>query len=398
MKPRQNLKETYLLLILAGIQFTHILDFMIIMPLGPQLMRVFTIDPQQFSLIVSVYTFSAGISSFFSALFVDKMDRKVYLMYSYIGFILGTILCGLAPGYSYLLGGRIIAGAFGGLINGSLFSIIGDLIPYERRGRATGLVMSAFSFASVAGVPIGLYLSTLMDWRLPFFALGGLSFLILLFSAFYLPSIKGHIKTHVVHPIKTVLAIFRNTNHLWSFSLIVSIVFAGFSVIPYIAPYMVFNIGLTEHELSYVYLVGGGATLISARIIGFLSDKYGPAKVFMSVATLSMVPIYIVTNLQQVEMWIALCVSALFFVLVSGRFIPGMTLIMSSVYPESRGGFLSINSSLQQVGSGFAALLSGFIIQKNAAGHLEHYNIVGYIAIGFTLIAIMVSTKLKKMS
>jgi predicted MFS family arabinose efflux permease len=398
MKFRANLKETYLLLILAGIQFTHILDFMIIMPLGPQLMRVLTIDPQQFSLIVSVYTFSAGISSFFSALFVDKVDRKVYLLYSYIGFILGTVLCGLAPNYEYLLAARVIAGAFGGLINGSLFSIIGDLVPYERRGKATGLVMSAFSLASVAGVPIGLYLSTLMDWRLPFFSLGGLSFLILLFSAFYLPPIKGHIKTHVSHPIKTVLAIFRNVNHLWSFSLIISMVFAGFSVIPYIAPYMVFNVGLTESELSYIYLVGGGSTLISARIIGVMSDKYGSAKVFITVATLSVVPIYIVTNIQRVEMWVALCVSALFFVLVSGRFVPGMTLIMSSVYPESRGGFLSINSSLQQVGSGFAALLSGFIIQKNASGQLENYNIVGYIAIGCTLSAILVSTKLKRIS
>ncbi|MCB1158771.1 MAG: MFS transporter [Leptospiraceae bacterium] len=398
MKPKLKIKEWQLLALLACIQFTHILDFVIIMPLGPQLMKFFSINPRQFGLIVSSYTFSAGFAGLVSALFIDKFDRKASLNTSYLGFIIGTLSCGFAPSYETLLLARTLAGAFGGVLGATIFSIVGDLIPYERRGKATGTIMSAFSVASVAGVPIGLYLATLFTWRMPFYSLAAISTIIILFSHFLHPPVREHLtrKPKNPHnPFKALLAIFRNPNHLWSFSLIMTLMFAGFSVIPFIAPYLVSNVGLSEKQLAYVYLFGGGATFFTARIIGSLADKFGKQPVFMTIAGLSMVPIIIVTNLPKLEILYVLLATTLFFILVSGRFIPAMAMITSSVHPENRGGFMSVNSSIQQVSAGLASLISGMILVESSNKELLNYPKVGIMACCATVICIFISRKLK---
>ncbi|MCB1193406.1 MAG: MFS transporter [Leptospiraceae bacterium] len=396
---KKNIIEWQLLLLLSCVQFTHILDFMIIMPLGPQLMRILNISPREFGLLVSSYTFSAGFAGFISAVFIDKFDRKTVLNTAYLGFILGTFLCAVSHTYHFLLLARILAGAFGGIIGAGIFSIIGDLIPYERRGKATGTVMSAFSFASVAGVPLSLYLAATFNWQFPFFMLSVLSFVVLIFSYFLMPSVTEHIERrkyhHLHNPIQALFAIFHNTNHLWSFGLIMTMMFAGFSVIPYIAPYMVSNVGISEKELSYIYLLGGGATIFTARIIGTLADRFGKQKVFMVIAFFSIFPILIITNLGKVGIVLALMATTLFFILVSGRFIPAMALITSSVHPENRGGFMSVNSSIQQISAGVASLVSGLILVKTSSGELIHYPIIGYIAVLSTIICIFLSRKLK---
>ncbi|MEM7179438.1 MAG: MFS transporter [Spirochaetota bacterium] len=391
-------QEKLLLAILACIQFSHILDFVIIMPLGPQLMRVFSIGPSEFGWIVSSYTFSAGASGFLSAILIDKFDRKHFLNFAYAGFLIGTLLCGFSESYTFLLLARILAGAFAGIVNSCTFAYIGDKIPYERRGKASGVVMSAFSVASVAGVPLGLILSTKYNWRVPFYSLFVLGSIFGFVSLFLLPNSTKHLEqgeNNKLSPLASLFAIFNNRNHIVAFAFIMCITFSSFSVIPYIATYMVFNTGMAEKALSYVYLIGGGSTLVTARIIGRLSDTYGKATTFRTVASFSIIPIIAITHLSKIPLLYILCISTLFFILVSGRMIPAMAMITSSVSSKNRGSFMSINSSMQQLASGMASTISGLIIHKTTSGSLQNYNYVGYLACIFILISVCIAGKLR---
>ena len=186
-------KERILLLLLASINFTHILDFMVMMPLGNFLMPYFKITPQLFSFVVAAYSIAAAVSGFSAAFFVDRFDRKKVLLFGYIGYIIGTICCGLAPNYALLLTLRIVAGLFGGLIGAQVMSIVADSFPYEKRGQAMGILFSAFSLASIVGVPFALFLADSISWHAPFILIGVLGILIIPAVMKYLPSMTGHI-------------------------------------------------------------------------------------------------------------------------------------------------------------------------------------------------------------
>ncbi|WP_071887746.1 MFS transporter [Rufibacter sp. DG15C] len=394
------LRESWLLFILAAIQFTHIMDFVIMMPLGPQLMRVFQISPREFGFLVSAYTFSAAISGFLSAFFIDRFDRKYALLALYLGFTLGTLACALAPTFGFLLVARVLAGAFGGVLGALVLSIIGDSIPEERRGAATGKVMAAFSIASIGGIPIGLYLASHASWHAPFYLLTGLCVLVLFMAWRMLPNMREHLVHHFPqHPGKVIMTIFTSANCLWAFALMVTLSLAGFTVVPFLSPYMVANVGFEEAELSYIYLFGGLATVVTSQLAGKLADRFGKKRVFMIAALFSVIPILIVTNLPQVPHWQAFVMTTLFFIVFGARFVPAMSLITSSVEPRLRGSFMSVNSSVQQLASGLAAFLAGLII-TNAPGQddLIGFWKVGLIATFFTIVSMWVVTKLKKVS
>lgn len=396
MTPSAPVNEKSLVLLLAAIQFTHIMDFMIMMPLGPQLMRVMLISPQQFGLLVSAYTLTAAIAALAVAFYTDRFDRRHTLAFLYVGFVVSTLLCAIAPGYWQLLAARAIAGAFGGVAGATVHSIIGDAIPEQRRGAATGMVMSAFALSSIIGVPIGLVLAAHWSWRAPFFLLVAVSALVLVVAWKILPSMRGHIiegKTH--RPLQQMKAVFGDANHLRAFAFMFTLMFAGFSVIPFISPYMVANVGLKETDLPYLYLFGGLATAFSSRYIGKLADRHGKRQIFTLIGLISIAPLLITTNLPPVPVWVAICASVIFMVFVSGRFVPAMALVISSVRPHLRGGFMSINSAVQQFGLGAASFLAGTLIGHDAGGTLTRYWLVGFIAVGATLLAIALAWRVK---
>ena len=394
-----NISERLLVFVLAAIQFTHVLDFMIIMPLGPQLMRVMLISPQQFGLLVSAYTLAAAVAALAVAFYTDRFDRRKTLLFLYAGFVISTLLCGIAPGYSALLAARAIAGAFGGLAGATVHSIIGDAIPEQRRGAATGMIMSAFALSSIIGVPIGLFLAAHFSWRAPFLFLVVVSTLVLILTWKILPPMRGHIVEGESHrPLDQMNAVFGTANHLRAFVFMFALMFAGFSVIPFIAPYMVANVGLKETDLPYLYFFGGLATVFSSRYIGKLADRHGKRQMFTVIAAISIVPLLITTNLPPVPVPVAIGASVIFMLFVSGRFVPAMALMISSVEPRLRGGFMSINSAIQQLGLGAASLLAGSIIGHGAAGTLTRYWLVGFIAVGATLLAIALAWRVKPVS
>ncbi|NBV82630.1 MFS transporter [bacterium] len=393
MKKNQNL----LLFILAAISFTHILDFVIMMPLGPQLMRIFDIGPSVFASIVSSYTFSAGIFGFLGAFLLDRFDRKSAVLVLYLGFLAGTFGCAVADSHHWLVGARIVAGAFGGMLSALIFSVIGDVFPESQRGRATGVVMSSFSVASVAGVPLGLWAASNWGWHSPFFGIGCLGLLVAIVAWAAMPSMTAHIQAGkpVIYPMGLIARTLRSPNELWAILLNFLLVFSGFSLIPYISTYLVENVGLAENHLSWVYLCGGALTFFTSPIIGRLSDRFGKRRTFLVIALLALLPILGLPVMPRWPVGLMLIMTTMFFILVSGRFVPAMAMVTSSVPGERRGSFMSIATAVQQLGSGIGASVAGLIIVRGTGGELHRYGWVGILSGIVTVMSIFVAYRIK---
>lgn len=388
-------KEKIYVLILAAIQIAHILDFVIMMPLGPRFMRVFNISPVEFSSLVSSYTFSAGIVGFFGALYADHFDRKKFLLFNFTGFIAGTYMCAISTNFTSLLVARIIAGAFGGVLNACVLSLVAELIPFQRRGNAMGVVMSSFSVSSVVGIPIGLYIANSFDWHYTFYFICILSSLFWIMSLILLPSVKVNRPKSFMENLRKFRAVFKR-DYIEAFCLTSSLAFGIFNVIPFIAPYLVRNVGFKESNLPLMYLCGGIGTIITARIVGKLTDKIGSFTVFRFLALISILPILALTNLPQMATWAVLIVTTLFTMFASARFIPALTMVSGVVKPEERGTFMSLENAGRQFASGLASQTAGLIIGSTASGALTGYNIVGVICVTSSVIAILIASHIRK--
>ena len=388
--------EWFLLLTLLAINFTHIMDFMMMMPLGPQFMRLFHITPQQFGMLVSTYTFSAAAAGFVSAFWVDRFDRKHTLLFLYAGFALATLSCALADSYWMLLLARAVAGGFGGIVGATVLAIVGDVIPAKRRGTAMGTVMSAFSLSAVAGVPGGLLLAEHFGWQGPFLFIAAVAVPLWLAANVVIPPLRGHVQPHRSRTAWQQLRfMYGQALHLRAFALMASLMFAGFSVIPFLSPYMVATVGIGEADLKYIYLCGGLATLFSARLIGWLADHIGKVRMFVIVAVLALPAILRLTHWQAAPLALTLSVTTYFMVFVSGRLVPAMAIVTGAVAPQHRGSFMSFNSATQQLAAGLAAFGGGLMLHKDATGALQGYDLVGYAACGFTLLCIWLALRLR---
>lgn len=396
--PPKVFNEKLLLLILAIIQFTHIIDFMIIMPLGAQLMEIFAISPQQFSLIVSSYAGSAFVMGLLSALFIDRFDRKTAILVLYIGFTIGTLACSFADSYYFFLLARSFTGAFGGILAALVLSIIGDVIPFERRAQATGTVMTAFSAASVVGVPAGLYLAAEFGWRMPFVVVGVVAAVVSVMIYFVAPSMRKHLESGKVQrsKLKIITNITTDPNQLRALAFNLILILGHFSIIPFIAPYMQLNIGFSDYQITYIYIIGGLLTVFLLPFFGKLSDKFGNPQIFTIASIGALVSIFMITNLPPVSIPLALVVTSSFFVVASGRTVPATTLVTSVVKPESRGSFMSVRSSLVELGLAVSSALAGMVIAEDpVTGQLLNYQYVGYFAMGASLIAIFMVWRLR---
>ena len=389
------MREGWILFLLAIVQFTHIVDFMIIMPLGAQLMEILSITPRQFSWIVSVYAFSAFGSGLISAYFLNRFDRKVALLTLYIGFTLGTLACGFAPNYIFLLLARAVTGAFGGLLGALVISIVADMVPLERRSSAMGLIMTAFSAASILGVPAGIYFAASFSWHAPFIILAVLSVITWLVIWAVFPNFTKHIQDKREQQSNVFRLIFKDKNQQRALFFTIILMLGHFSVIPFIAPYMQMNIGFSDYEISYIYLFGGIMTVIMLPLVGRLSDKYGNAFVFTVASCFAICSLFMLTNLPKVSIPVALAVTCSFFIVASGRSVPAMTLVTAVVKPEHRGGFMSVRASVAELGLALSSGIAGLIIIEQPDGTLGHYNWVGYLAIGMSILAVWFAKKLK---
>jgi predicted MFS family arabinose efflux permease len=414
-------QEKRLLYVLASIMFAHIVDFMVMMPQGPMLQRHLGISADQFGVLVSSYTFAAALSGLVCALLLDQFDRKRSLMVLTTLFSLSTLACALAWDYGSLLVARAMAGAFGGVLGAVVNTVVGDHVPPERRGRAGGILSSAFALSTVAGVPLSLLVSSHAGdlnlswlhpnegWRLPFVLIAILGFWAVYWVGRVLPSKSfstGAAPAAAQSGLQGLSLMVRrlvqtasDKQHLWAIAFGCSVLFSSFSVIPYLTLYGIGTLHFPEKMLSLMYLVGGAATLISARRIGRYSDRVGKRKSYTRFAVLALLPILLITHahlaFETIPPWLYIAISTSFFVLVSGRWIPAMALMTGAAKPELRGTFMSLQASAQQAAMGLATLVTGHIVYTDAQGLLHHFHIAGYVAVLATLLAFFLVRKVQ---
>jgi predicted MFS family arabinose efflux permease len=394
---RLTAHEWLLLLVLAAVQFTHIVDFMIIMPLGPVFKDAMDLSPVEFGSVVAAYSISAGIAGLLAARFLDRFGRKAALLTLYGGFTIGTLLCAVAPNYVLLLAARTVAGAFGGTAASVVLAIVGDAFPDSRRGTAMGVVMSAFSVASIAGVPLGLVIAAWLGWPATFAMLAVISVLILGLAAQVLPPLRGHLG-HEEVGTATTWDVLSDPNHLRAFGLTVGLVFSSFVIAPHLPTYLVCNGVLTQSDLTLMYLCGGIATLGTLTFFGRLADRHGKLRVFRILATVTLLPVMMLTNLPAgLPLVLVLAVTTLFMITSSGRMVPALALITRCAMPRVRGSFMSLNNAVQHVFCGIAATLAGAILSQPDGEHgpLVGYPLVGLLACAATLAALVLAGRLR---
>ena len=382
---------------LAVINFTHIVDSMLIMPLGDIFIEEFQISAHKYSYLVMAYAFAAFLSSCMGFFFLDSFDRKKALLLAYTGFSIGTFACAFCNTYELLVSIRFLTGLFGGFIGALVLSIISDLYKFKERGTAMGIVFAAFSAASALGIPIGLYLAAIGSWQIPFMILGSLGMVITVLIFFLFPNMTNHFESVDLNRsmLQTIRTLTSDSNQLTALLTGFVVVLGHFIIIPFISPYMIKNVGLTQMEISYQFFFGGVATIVSGPLIGRLVDKIGVFKVFLTMLILSIIPTILITTMPTASTFWAILVLVMFFVTASGRMIPANTVITAAASQENRGSFMSMKSALQQLAIALASLLSGLIIFINPEGRFENYPILGVISIVILMTTILLIKKLK---
>jgi len=392
MKP---FAERSLLFLLAAIQFTHITDFMIMMPLGPQLMRDLDIGPAQFGALVSAYTISAGLVGLATAPFMDRFDRRVLLLWTYAGFVLGTVACGLSHHFATLLASRAVCGAFGGISGALVMAIVSDVVPPARRATGMGIVMTAFAVAAALGVPFGLFLAQRYEWEAPFFFLAVAAGLIWLLVLAGMPPVRGHLEHTGVSVLREFVSLLRNSNVGRALLFMASMVFGHFAVIPLLSPYLVTNVGLREKDLLLVYFCGGVATVFTAPIVGRLADRHGRHRVFTCLVAVACLVTLALTHAGRMPLWRVLTLTVLFFIFASGRFGPGQAIMSLAVRPRQRGAFMSLSACTRDLTSGITTAVGGWIVSPTPTGELLHYNWLGWMAVAASLLSLWLARRVQ---
>ena len=386
--------ERIILFLLAALNFTQLLDFIIMMPLSNYLLPYFNITAFQFSLLVASYSVSAFISGLVIAMFIDKFDRKKSLLFAYVGFLVGTLACGFSYTYEFLLASRILAGLFGGIIGAQILSIVADLFAYERRGRAMGAVVSAFAAATIFGVPISLYLTNIFkfNWHVPFIMIGSVGILIIPFIIRYIPKMVDHINSEKpASPFSALITACRLRDQRSALIFSCLLMIGHFLIIPFINPYVEFNKGFSKKMIPMIYLFGGIASMMAAFVLGRFSDRVGKLPVFLWSVFLSLFMVLIVTSLPNVHFSIVILLFAVWFILATSRALMAQAMVSEVVSSEQRGSFMSINGSIQQLGSGLAALMAGAIVITKRSGKVSNYNYVGYLSILVLIVSMIMA-------
>jgi MFS transporter, DHA1 family, inner membrane transport protein len=390
--------ERRLLWLLALTQFTVIMDFMVMMPLGPQIMHAFRISPAAFATAVSAYSWCSGLSGLLAATYIDRFNRRTLLLAMYGLFALSNLACAFSGSFNLLLLSRAFAGLSGGVIGSLILAIIGDVIPPQRRGAATGTVMIAFSMAAVIGVPAGIALGAHYGWGAPFFLLFALSLIIGLMAAWIVPSLSGHLK-HDPPPYSTVLPqlwhLISTPAHRRAYVTIFVMMVSQMIVIPFISPILVANHGVAQTHLAWIYVAGGLAPFFFSRYIGRLSDRYGHRRIFRVMLVYSLIPVLFITHLPQIPFWVLVILFPFFMIAMTGRMVPLQALLITVPKPAVRGAFLSANSSFLALGSGFGAWVGGLMLSNAPDGSIVGYGNNGLLAAALALFVFLWVSRVK---
>ena len=385
--------------ILALTQFTVILDFMIMSPLGDALMKSMELTTVQFGIAVSAYALSAGVSGLLTAGFADRYDRKKLLLFFYVGFIIGTFFCGMTTNYPMLIAARIVTGLFGGVIGSISMAIMADLFALQQRGRVMGFIQMGFGASQVLGIPIGLYISNYLGWQAPFFMIVALASIIWFIVFWKLKPINEHLKypqernafLHLWHTVK-------HRDYRVGFTATALMSLGGFMMMPWGSAFSINNLHITQEQLPILFMVAGIGSLVVMPVIGKLSDSIDKFTLFAFASLFLMVVVVYYTHLTPAPFWIITLVNVLMMIGVMSRMVPSMALTSALPSMQDRGAFMSINSSLQQMAGGVAAFIGGLIvIQKDNYSPLERYDTLGYVIVGISVLCIFMVYRVSKL-
>lgn len=383
------------MLLLAAVQFTQIMDFMIMMPLGPQLMRQLDISPRQFGGLISSFAITAGVVGLAAAPFTDRFDRRKLLLFCYAGFTLATLACGLSESASTLLWARGICGAFGGVSGATIMAIVADVVPAERRARGMGIIMTAFSVAAALGVPFGLKLAQVWKWEAPFLVVAGIAAVVWVGLFRILPPVRGHLTGGKVRSGQDFLELLRNGNAWIGLALMVAVVFGHFTIIPYLSPYLVGNVGVPEKSLFLVYLTGGLVTIFTGPFIGKMADRHGRFRIYAILVAGACVVIRLLTSSGPLPLWQSLLLAGFFFAFASGRFVPSQAVISMAVPSNRRGAYMSLVACARDLASGVTAAIGGRVVVEGANGQLLNFGKLGWMAIGVSILSLWIFRQVK---
>lgn len=366
--------------LLAFLQFTIILDFMILSPLGAILIPTFNITPAQFSLVVSAYAFSAGASGFLTAGFADRFDRKKLLIFFYSGFLMGTFFCAISPNYTFLLIARMVTGIFGGVIGSIVFAITTDLFPMQMRGRVMGVVQTALAASQVMGIPVGLYLSNHFGWHMPFMMIVAIGILVGILIVFKLRPINEHLKRHPdKSPYHHLLHTVSNKRYLQGFAATALLSTGGFMLMPFSSAFSVNNLGIPMTQLPLVYMLTGLSSMIMGPLIGRIADSIGKFPVFCFGTILTAIAIFIYCRLGITPIHIVILVNVILFMGISARMIAAGAITSAVPNMADRGAYMSVSASIQQISGGLASALAGLIVAQAPDGKILHFDRLGYV-------------------
>ncbi|QOZ22312.1 MFS transporter [Bradyrhizobium sp. CCBAU 51753] len=380
--------QSFLIALLALTQFTLILDFIIMSPLGAILMPALNITAGQFGVAVSAYAFAAGISGILAAGFADRFDRKRLLLFFYVGFTVGTALCALAQDFHVLLAGRIVTGLFAGVIGSVVLAIVADLFPLHLRGRVMGFVQTAFAASQVLGVPAGLFLANHWNWHVCFVAIVALSLAVIAAIALVMQPVDAHLKLqHDSNPFRHLIATIGEPRYTLAFMVTTLLATGGFMLMPFGSAFTVHNLGIDIVHLPTIYLVSGLFSIVIGPLVGRASDAFGkyPTFVFGSVVSIIMVLIY--TNLGHVSLLTAIVVNVLMFVGIFSRMIPSQALMTAIPDASQRGSFNAVSASVQQLSGGLGSVVAAALVAEAADGSLVHFDRIGYVVVTTSIIS-----------
>jgi predicted MFS family arabinose efflux permease len=375
--------------VLAFVQFTLILDFVIMSPLGAIMMPALNITPAQFGVAVSAYAFSAGLAGVLAAGFADRFDRKRLLLFFYAGFIVGTALCTIAPTYEVLLLGRVVTGLFGGVIGSTVIAIVTDLFPLRLRGRVMGFVQTAFAASQVLGIPAGLYLANRWNWHVGFGAIVLIAIVAFFSVLILMRPVDGHLShARPANAIAHLFATVTEPNYTLAFAVTTLLATGGYMLMPFSSAFTVHNLGIDFEHLPTIYLVSGLFSILIGPLVGRASDSLGKFPVFVFGTAVSIVMVLVYTHLGQVGLPLVIVVNVLLFVGIFSRMIPSQAMMSAIPAAHQRGAFSAVGASLQQLSGGLGSVIAAMVVSQNADESIRHFDRLGYIVVGTSLVAL----------
>lgn len=388
-----KISESFLVFLIGSIYFIDVVDFMMVMPLGPMFNKDLGIELRYLGIISGSYTLAAAIFGFFISPYLDKFDRKKLILIGLCGLFFSNLLGGISENSITLITSRVIAGIFGGLATSISFAIITDLVAPERRGKAMGKVWGAFSVSSVFGVPFGLKLADMYGWRSPFFVIALLSLIGLFIAWFSLPKMVDHISEKNHHGLH-LKKLFNNKNYLLGYASSSLGLMAAFMIIPYIAAYLQYNLSVKVNQIENIFFLGGAISFFAMRIAGYMVDRYSTSFVGFIGISFVIFSIYF-SYIRFIEFMPFVIIFAFFMVGMSIRNVANSTI--SSKIPSSydRAGFMSITSSLSHLFSSLGSGLASLLI-SNVDDKLQGMDRVGMVSAVIFLLSVLLLFFLEK--